>query len=436
MSPLRPRTAVLADAWDAAQLNAPAFTNRDGRVLARAIKCVLDPLVIQPRRRPQLAKPLLNEDALHELQELLTAECERLEAASEWFALLRAERRRRRITVGNAQELYLPRAYELAAQFGHPESNEQAAEAVAEVIDEVHVAAGDDLSDYFGDENAVSAAQTQLDEAWSHLGEQPNAPDLTNLAHTVRAILEPASETALRARWRELLEHGEVAALGQVARRTDGAVAEFLAVAEGAPQAAISRHTPFLPPEVVSEAAAAAPLDRALITRVRAAMRRWRAHSSPPPIAEVVEIEAGRTASAWGLDDESLRAAFLVGVTAAGALNPLAGPAGEQVPQLARELQARARASAHVLHLRRVLHVGAPVHPLQADLVAELNQFAHPYLRRLWVRLHGRDVLDDSLAGEELRDLLTGILRSVLQDEKQRLRAVLERSEGAADAAA
>lgn len=70
------------------------------------------------------------------LTDLLRSHRTHLAHASAWFPQLRAARRRARITDGNAQELYFPRAFELAGLHGAP--GPDAAEICDEVIREVH----------------------------------------------------------------------------------------------------------------------------------------------------------------------------------------------------------------------------------------------------------------------------------------------------------
>lgn len=435
MTTLRPRTAVIADAWRAAEVQAPAFTGREGRPVARAVKCLLDPLILQPRRRAHLGRRALDDAAAAEITELLVAHRQRLADADAWYGMLRAERRRRGIADGNAQELYFPRAYELAALHGAPGAD--ALERCGEVLDEVHAQpSGDAVGRYFEDAAGQAAARAHVDAAWARERPGEAAAPVDALAERVRRLLDAGTELRRRAAWRELTADGDAARLGEEATGVAGRIAAYVAASEGAPASAISAHDPVIAPPCL-DAVEAAVLDRDLARRTRAALRRWREHSVAPPLDELVEIEAHRTAAPWGLEDATLGTVFVVGIAAAGGLDPLGAPAPREAPDLVRALQAQARASAHVLHLRRTLRDGLPVHPDQAGIVAELQRFAHPYLRRLWARLHGRDVLDAGIDdGGEVAELLTGILRSVLQDEKQRLRAVLEREGRHADAMA
>ena len=49
------------------------------------------------------------------------------------------------------------------------------------------------------------------------------------------------------------------------------------------------------------------------------------------------------------------------------------------------------------------------------------------YLRRLWARLHGRELRGEATAASGVWDLLDGVLRSVVMDQRDRLRRALER---------
>lgn len=59
-------------------------------------------------------------------------------------------------------------------------------------------------------------------------------------------------------------------------------------------------------------------------------------------------------------------------------------------------------------------------------VAAELRVPWRPYLRRLWVRLHGRDVRELPVWGpDELWDLLDGVARSVMLDHRDRVKQAL-----------
>ncbi len=79
-----------------------------------------------------------------------------------------------------------------------------------------------------------------------------------------------------------------------------------------------------------------------------------------------------------------------------------------------------------MLHARRYLAGGGPVHPRQQHVVDDLAVFSRPYLSRLWARLHGRDVWQEPCTDvDEVRALLEGVARSVSLDHRQRIKAML-----------
>ena len=116
----------------------------------------------------------------------------------------------------------------------------------------------------------------------------------------------------------------------------------------------------------------------------------------------------------------------LAGVEIAVELAPLNEAATPRY-RLAAQIQARLRKEAYVLHARRYLADGAALHPRQQQVTNELAVFARPYLSRLWARLHGRDVWQESCADvDDMRALLEGVARSVSLDHRQRIKAMLE----------
>ncbi|WIX91377.1 hypothetical protein [Amycolatopsis sp. DG1A-15b] len=56
----------------------------------------------------------------------------------------------------------------------------------------------------------------------------------------------------------------------------------------------------------------------------------------------------------------------------------------------------------------------------------ELREFAKQFLGRLWIRLHGFDVRGDLPAGAgDVRDLVTGVVRSTSLDLRTKVRRAL-----------
>ncbi|MFC3438533.1 hypothetical protein [Nocardia seriolae] len=92
----------------------------------------------------------------------------------------------------------------------------------------------------------------------------------------------------------------------------------------------------------------------------------------------------------------------------------------------ARLVNSRWQREAYVLQARRMaVRVDAVEGPLGA-IAAELRVPWRPYLRRLWARLHGRDVREFPVyAADELWDLLDGVARSVILDHRMRVKRAL-----------
>jgi hypothetical protein len=122
-----------------------------------------------------------------------------------------------------------------------------------------------------------------------------------------------------------------------------------------------------------------------------------------------------------------LATCFALGVVLAPALRPLDGAAPGNVPEFARQLNAQVAREGYVLHARRALAGATPLTPQpDAELLRELREFAKQFLGRLWVRLHGFDVRGDvPAAAAEVRDLVTGVVRSTSLDLRTKVRRAL-----------
>lgn len=95
----------------------------------------------------------------------------------------------------------------------------------------------------------------------------------------------------------------------------------------------------------------------------------------------------------------------------------------------------RWRREAYVLQARRltVHEAGEASGPL-AQIAAELRTPWRPYLRRLWVRLHGRDVRAAPVEEpDELWDLLDGVARSVILDHRTKVKNALSANAAAGE---
>ena len=175
------------------------------------------------------------------------------------------------------------------------------------------------------------------------------------------------------------------------------------------------------------------PLDRSVVDRVRATLRRAMDRGELPDLPLLCAEEVDRACAPWGLLGEDKQATLVAGIEVAVDLAPLRESAIPRY-ELARVIQARLRKEAYVLHARRYLADGAPLHPRQRQVIDDLAAFARPYTGRLWARLHGRDVWQESCGDvDDVRSVLEGVARSVSLDHRQRIKAMLELS-GASEA--
>src|SRR5690606_16052207 len=127
------------------------------------------------------------------------------------------------------------------------------------------------------------------------------------------------------------------------------------AAALDVPAVALSAHDPLAAPPITPNGPESLPLDRSLRTRGVAAARR-----GSGAVESTTEAELDRARSPFGLHDPALRATLVIGVVLAGQLRPLAAQSSARGP--AREIEARLRKEAYVLHTRRLLAEGGPIH--------------------------------------------------------------------------
>lgn len=452
----RPRAAVLAECWAAAGIDAPALCNKAGAPVARAVKCLVDPLIVRPRLRPHLSAPLLDDAAAAELTDLLGGARDRLRDASAWFTLLRAARRRRRITDGNAQELYFPRAFELAVTVGDPGTCADADAESDRVLAEVHPdeATAEDIAAHLARREVAVAYADRIADGWAPRADDAG-PDLAWIAGVLWQVLDedPAAGAGAdgawdgdeaagagadgawgvdeaageddAATWDDLVDSGECGTLGMGMRSRAGLVGKLLGEFESPDTSVtVSASDPLAPPAIDGDGLGV--LDRSVASRCRAALRRARETTWVADAADLADAEVERARTPFGLADPANQAAFAAGVTVGAGLFPL-NPNLPEGPLLIRDLQARLRKEAYIMHLRRQLARGNAIDARQERVVGQLAEFWAPYLRRLWPRLHGLDVMGQPPAGaDEMRELLSGVARSVVYDQRQQIRTALE----------
>ncbi|GAB3903452.1 hypothetical protein GCM10029964_095410 [Kibdelosporangium lantanae] len=155
------------------------------------------------------------------------------------------------------------------------------------------------------------------------------------------------------------------------------------------------------------------PFDRSIVERLAGPLATYR--DVLPDVGTLVRREIARSAGPWQLADEPGRVVMVLGGEASAPL--MGGPADGAAARLRLRWEREA-------YVQRVLRMPSEV----PDRVrADVHDVRAAYLRRLWVRLHGREVRRDPVVGNEVWDLLDGVLRSVILDQRDRLRADLER---------
>ncbi|MEU1427427.1 hypothetical protein ABZ412_10170 [Nocardia sp. NPDC005746] len=439
-----------------------------GGPLRRTVKLILDPLVIRPVQHPSCAGAMLTADGAVLLAARVHAAADVLAATAAWFTLLKQTRRALRITEGNAQDLYFQRCFELATVSGRPDPvrDRPAAEAA---LREIHgVTAGrttQALREYLSEPERSGEVAELIDTAWRRrpLTEVPDHADL--LGELVDACAATRFDDADD---QPDLDDAVAASVGthtgiRLWNGETGSTAQELGLTlYPLPQ----------PPGVGASAATATlglPLDRTIHERVFTVLQASSERADLPPIPDLVDAEIARACSPWALLDESLRVAAAAGARLAVTLRPLGdhrghGPnsnGGSVVPPQARAgargaatsspsitpgapgaatdsgdpaaggaaarlINGRWQREAYVLQARRMaVHLDAVDGPLGA-IAADLRVPWRPYLRRLWPRLHGRDVREFSVyAADELWDLLDGVARSVILDHRMRVKKAL-----------
>jgi hypothetical protein len=427
-TPGQPRRAVIDHAWRAIGPGVEVLSSDDGGPLSRTVKRIIDPLVLRLRSKPQYSTPVVATETAAAMHDLILGNADHLRSAAAWFEVLKLERRRLRIRSGNAQELYFPVCFELAVTKGAP--TPQDGESAAAVLHDVHRGrdrtAIEVLHEYVARPAVISALASQLDRSWSDIRAENTVlePFLAKLAAVLGATNGATrSHTAITARqrvWSSMIADPTPYNLGALIR-TDAADLPWSIVNLG-----LSSIAPQRPPDVSGGSDRDRPLDRTVVDRVRATLRRALDRDALPDIPLLCAEEVDRACAPWGLLAEDKQATLVAGIEIAVDLAPLDRSVSARYA-LAAQIQARLRKEAYVLHARRYLTEGGPIHPRQQQVVNDLASYAQPYLSRLWARLHGRDVWQDRCDDvNDVRSLLEGVARSVSLDHRQRIKSMLE----------
>lgn len=423
-----PRRSVIDRAWRAIGPGVEVLSSDDGGPLSRTVKRIVDPLVLRLRSNPQYSNPVVDPETATAMHELIVGSAPQLRSAAAWFDALKLERRRQRIRTGNAQELYFPVCFELAVTKGPPAPEDQ--ETVAAILGEIHLGrdrtAIEVLRQYVASPDVVASLTGQLDRSWGDVRASAAAPSTAAgpfLDELGTALGRAAGHSAAAARqraWSIVIADPTPYNLGALAR-TETAELPWSIVKLG-----LSSVAPQRKPQISAGSDSDRPLDRSVVDRVRATLRRALDRDALPDIPLLCEEEVDRACAPWGLLSEDKQATLVAGIEVAVELAPL-DPTVMSHYGLAAQIQARLRKEAYVLHARRYLTEGGPIHPRQRQVVDDLAAYAQPYLSRLWARLHGRDVWQEPCDDvDEVRSLLEGVARSVSLDHRQRIKAMLE----------
>jgi hypothetical protein len=419
-----PRRAVIDQAWRAIGPGVEVLSADDGGPLTRTVKRIIDPLLLRLRSNPQYSAPVVAPATAAAMHDLIVRNGPQLRSAAAWFETLKLERRRSRIRTGNAQELYFPVCFELAVTKGAPAAQDH--ETAAAVLREIHQdrdrTAIEVLLEYVASSEVVAMLADQLDRSWRDVraGEVVTGPFLAELSTVLGPVGSHRAATARRRVWSAMVADVTPYNLGALAR-TGAAELPWSIVALG-----LSSVVPQRQPEVRGGSDSDRPLDRSVVDRVRATLRRALDRDALPDIPLLCAEEVDRACAPWGLLGEDKQATLVAGIEVAVELAPLDRSVASRYA-LAAQIQARLRKEAYVLHARRYLAEGGPIHPRQRQVVDDLAAYPQPYLSRLWARLHGRDVWQEPCDDvDDVRSLLEGVARSVSLDHRQRIKSMLE----------
>ncbi|MFB9662948.1 hypothetical protein ACFQS3_24955 [Glycomyces mayteni] len=406
-----PRGMLVADAWSQLGDAVAPLSNASGRPLARTVKLLLDPLVLRPAQNPRFSGGVVAIEHVDALRAAILDAGPALAATAAWFQLLKRARRRAGVTDGHPQDLYFQRCYELAHVHGDPAALPGAAEIAAEAVAEVHAERGevsvDGLRRFLTDPARSAELAGLLRDAWSH---RP-APAAAEAHPGVAAFLDDCATAPDPRLWKALAD-ASVGTAEAAGLAGTGVAREF---------GLTDRDLPSAPElgERASKRKLPRPFDRSIMERLFAALTTWFQRESMSDIPSLVTGEIQRSAAPWQLAEEPSRVAMALGRDASAGLGTDGQPAAASDAN-ARLLNRWRRES----YVHRVLRLPEP-----SAMGVEVRGTRRAYLRRLWVRLHGRELRGEATAADEVWDLLDGALRSVVMDQRDRLKRSLEREE-------
>ncbi|WP_327111621.1 hypothetical protein OG206_02305 [Streptomyces sp. NBC_01341] len=434
----RPRALVIDHAWRALGPGLESLSGPGGAPLTRAVKLIVLPLIVRPAAHPGLAVDFLGPGQAAQLDSLIEESGTRLMATAQWFTLLKRTRRTLGIVAGNPQDLYFSRCFELATVHGAPSGGSEvtARAVVAELAETAGGRTVEALRTHLSDPVRRLHLDGELATAWKNRSPAPPGRAvavITQAGEVLEACGSPG-RPAVSAGYTSMVDarHGEL--FGRVLWSHTDAV-----WGPDGPPAHLGLTARKLPPrpEVGSGASTAtlpAPLDRTLFERLFAVVRSSARRDDLPTVPDLIGLEAARSCAPLGLHDETLRVSVVLGGGLASGLDPL-GTREAAVGRTAahRAVNGRWRREASVLRARRMTVSPRP-DPDGGVLDALAQDLRTPwvtYMRRLWVRLHGRDVRGAPLGDlASAWEVLDGVARSVMMDHRTRVRSALRALSG------
>ncbi|WP_447006954.1 hypothetical protein ACRAKI_11005 [Saccharothrix isguenensis] len=401
-----PRGSVVARAWAELGDAVAPLSNPAGRPLTRTVKLILDPLVLRPVLNPEFAAGAIAVEHADALRSRIADAGPVLAATAGWFVVLKKERRRLWITDGNPQDLYFQPCFELATRHGPPGAD--ADRVAGSVLAEVHGQGGPTvaaLRDFVTDPANAGELTGLLDSAWAEV--ELGVP----AAMATDGFLATCAVAPDRALFGALVAGSAGSAGAAELDRPGVALAHGLTDRDRPERPELGRSA--------SKRNLPKPFDRSILERLFAPLTTAFGRDGLADVPTLVRREISRSAGAWQLADEASRLVLLLGRDASA---DLAGrPSGAGTGTAAARLRSRWEREAYV---HRVLRMPSAVPP---EVHADVRGVREAYLRRLWVRLHGRELRGDAVTADRVWDLLDGVLRSVILDQRDRLRSVLER---------
>ncbi len=316
-----PRRAVIDRAWRAIGPGVEVLSGDDGGPLRRTVKRIIDPLVLRLRSNTQFSAPFVAADVAEAMYDVITGQADQLRAAAAWFELLKRERRRLKITSGNAQELYFPVCFELAVTKGQPAQLDSG--AAESVLREIHAdrdrTAIEVLNTYASDSLVITELSEQLRSSWSDVraGTEITGPFLSGLTTVLGRADTHGAAVARQRVWHALIADATPYNLGAAAHE-DAPQLPWSIVTLG-----LSSVEPQSPPAVIGGAESERPLNRSVIDRVRATLRRAMDREELPDVPMLCEEEVDRSCAPWGLLAEDKQATLVAGIEVAVDLAPL-----------------------------------------------------------------------------------------------------------------